>query len=186
MELVHQRCHQHLRIGTAIIKKRDRRRHRDNMERDGHEKKSQGLARAYLLLGVASPRSSGWIIFLLLLSVFERRLFDLKVISFREKWRYVNFSMAAKNGNSCTSVFPNPCQWDPQEWNNTKKQTKNVRREAWAQKGVKRPRKKEVQIAYDYLIIIIILSCLTSLNSSKPIQKRISVNHEGLNTPITT
>ena len=34
--------------------------------------------------------------------------------------------------------------------------------------------------------IIIILSCLTSLDSSKPIQKRISVNHEGLSTPITT
>ena len=30
------------------------------------------------------------------------------------------------------------------------------------------------------IIIIIILSCLTSLDSSKPIQKRISVNHEGL------
>ena len=35
-------------------------------------------------------------------------------------------------------------------------------------------------------IIIIILSSLTSLDSSKPIQKRISVNHEGLSTPITT
>ena len=36
------------------------------------------------------------------------------------------------------------------------------------------------------IIIIIILSCLTSLDSSKPIQKRISVNHKGLSTPITT
>ena len=36
------------------------------------------------------------------------------------------------------------------------------------------------------LMIIIILNCLISLDSSKPIQKRISVNHEGLSTPITT
>ena len=36
------------------------------------------------------------------------------------------------------------------------------------------------------IIIIIILSCLTSLDSSKPFQKRISGNHEGLSTPITT
>ena len=36
------------------------------------------------------------------------------------------------------------------------------------------------------MIIIIILSCLTSLDNSKPIQKRISVSHEGLSTPITT
>ena len=36
------------------------------------------------------------------------------------------------------------------------------------------------------IIIIIILSCLTSSDSSKPIQKRISVNHEGISTPITT
>ena len=35
-------------------------------------------------------------------------------------------------------------------------------------------------------IIIIILSCLTSLDSSDPIQMRISINHEGLSTPITT
>ena len=35
-------------------------------------------------------------------------------------------------------------------------------------------------------ITIIILSCLKSLDSSKPIQKTISVNHEGLSTPITT
>ena len=34
--------------------------------------------------------------------------------------------------------------------------------------------------------IFLIFSCLTSLDSSKPIQKRISVSHEGLNTPITT
>ena len=36
------------------------------------------------------------------------------------------------------------------------------------------------------IIIIIILRCLTSLDTSKPIKKRISVNHEGLSTPITT
>ena len=36
------------------------------------------------------------------------------------------------------------------------------------------------------IIIIIILSCLTSLDSSKPIQKIISVSHKGLSTPITT
>ena len=35
-------------------------------------------------------------------------------------------------------------------------------------------------------IIIIILSCLTSSDSSKPIQKKIFVNHEGISTPITT
>ena len=35
-------------------------------------------------------------------------------------------------------------------------------------------------------IIIIILSCLTSFDSSKPIQKKISVNHDGLSTLITT
>ena len=35
-------------------------------------------------------------------------------------------------------------------------------------------------------IIIIIISCLTCLDNSKPIQKRISVNHEGLSTPNTT
>ena len=35
-----------------------------------------------------------------------------------------------------------------------------------------------------HTIIIIILRCLTSLDSSKPIQKIISVNHEGLRTPI--
>ena len=35
-------------------------------------------------------------------------------------------------------------------------------------------------------IIIIILSCLTSLDSSKPMQKRIPANHECLSTPITT
>ena len=35
-------------------------------------------------------------------------------------------------------------------------------------------------------IIIIILYCLTSLDSRKPIEKRISVNHEGFSTPITT
>ena len=35
-------------------------------------------------------------------------------------------------------------------------------------------------------LIIIILSCLTSFYSSKIIQKTISVNHEGLSTPITT
>ena len=35
--------------------------------------------------------------------------------------------------------------------------------------------------------MIIVLSCLTSLDSSKPIiQKRISVNHDGLSSPITT
>ena len=33
-------------------------------------------------------------------------------------------------------------------------------------------------------IIIIALSCLTSIDSSKPIQKRISVNHESLSTNI--
>ena len=35
------------------------------------------------------------------------------------------------------------------------------------------------------IISIIILSCLTSSDNSKPIQKRISVNDEGLSTPIT-
>ena len=35
-------------------------------------------------------------------------------------------------------------------------------------------------------IIIIIFSFLTSLDSSKPIQKRNYVNHEGFSTPITT
>ena len=35
-------------------------------------------------------------------------------------------------------------------------------------------------------IIIIILSCWNSLDSSKPIQKRISINNEGLGTPVTT
>ena len=38
---------------------------------------------------------------------------------------------------------------------------------------------------FDYYYFII-LSCLTFLDSSKPIQERISVNHEGLSTPITT
>ena len=36
------------------------------------------------------------------------------------------------------------------------------------------------------ITIIMILSFLTSLDSSKPMQKRISVNHGGLSTPITT
>ena len=39
---------------------------------------------------------------------------------------------------------------------------------------------------HNNIIIIIILSCLTSLDSCKPIQKKISVNNEGLSTPITT
>ena len=34
------------------------------------------------------------------------------------------------------------------------------------------------------IIIIIILSCLTSLDSRKPFRKRISVHHDGLSTPI--
>ena len=45
---------------------------------------------------------------------------------------------------------------------------------------------KQVLNERTIIIIIIILSCLTSLDFSKPIQKRISVNHEGLSTPITT
>ena len=46
---------------------------------------------------------------------------------------------------------------------------------------------RTVLLPYEHLIIIIIiLSWLTSLDSSKPIQMRISVNHEGLNTPTTT
>ena len=36
------------------------------------------------------------------------------------------------------------------------------------------------------IIIIIILSCLTSLDNSTPIGKRISENHEDLIIPITT
>ena len=36
------------------------------------------------------------------------------------------------------------------------------------------------------IIVNIILSCLTSFDSSNPIQKRIYVNHEGLSTPTTT
>ena len=36
------------------------------------------------------------------------------------------------------------------------------------------------------LFFIDFLSCITSLDSSKPIQNRISANHEGLRTPITT
>ena len=40
--------------------------------------------------------------------------------------------------------------------------------------------------AWEWIIIIIILSRLTSLDSSKPIQKRISANHEDLSTPNTT
>ena len=36
------------------------------------------------------------------------------------------------------------------------------------------------------LLLLFFLSCLISLDSCKPIQKRISVNHEGLSTPITT
>ena len=35
------------------------------------------------------------------------------------------------------------------------------------------------------IVDIIISSCLTSSDSSKPIQKRISANHEGLSTHIT-
>ena len=35
-------------------------------------------------------------------------------------------------------------------------------------------------------IIIIIIHCLAPLDSNKPIQKRIYVNHEGLSTPIAT
>ena len=31
-------------------------------------------------------------------------------------------------------VFPNTCAWEPQEWNKTNKQKKNVRREAWVRK----------------------------------------------------
>ena len=45
-------------------------------------------------------------------------------------------------GNSCTSVFPNTSAWQQQEWNKTKRQTKNVRREAWVWKDVKRRHKK--------------------------------------------
>ena len=42
-------------------------------------------------------------------------------------------------------------------------------------------RKREINIHYYYYFKL-----LTPLDSSKPIQKRISVNHEGLSTPITT
>ena len=35
-------------------------------------------------------------------------------------------------------------------------------------------------------LIINILSCLTSSDGSRLIQKRISVNHDGIHTPITT
>ena len=34
-------------------------------------------------------------------------------------------------GNPCTIVFPNTREWEQQEWNKTKRQTKKVRREAW-------------------------------------------------------
>ena len=50
--------------------------------------------------------------------------------------------------------------------------------------------RNEISITLIGLIIlqkdlnIIILSCLTSLDSSKPIQRRISVNHEGISTHI--
>ena len=36
------------------------------------------------------------------------------------------------------------------------------------------------------IIIIIILSCLASSDSSKPIQRKTSVSHEGLSTPTPT
>ena len=42
-----------------------------------------------------------------------------------------------------------------------------------------------VDVLYTNMIIII-LSCFTSLDSSEPIQKSISVNREGLGTLITT
>ena len=40
-------------------------------------------------------------------------------------------------GNSWTSVFPNTGAWEQQEWNNTMRQTKTVRREAWGWKKSK-------------------------------------------------
>ena len=41
----------------------------------------------------------------------------------------------------------------------------------------------EIQLKKNGLYL---LSGITSFDSSKPIQKRISVNHEGLHTPIKT
>ena len=45
--------------------------------------------------------------------------------------------------NTCTSVFPNTHVWEQQQWNKTKKQAKNVWREAWVWKEVKHAQKKK-------------------------------------------
>ena len=60
---------------------------------------------------------------------FDRQSFGRQTISRREKLRYHSVWIQ-ETGNSCTSVFPNPCAWEQQERNNTMKQTKTHRREA--------------------------------------------------------
>ena len=45
-------------------------------------------------------------------------------------------------GNSCTSVFPNTCAWQQQDWNKTIKQRKKVRRGEWLWKEVHWTQKK--------------------------------------------
>ena len=64
-------------------------------------------------------------------------------MSFREKRRH-HLVWLSDMGNLCTSVFPNTHAWEQHERNNTKTQTKKVRREAWVWKEAKRARIKEV------------------------------------------
>ena len=59
-----------------------------------------------------------------------------------------------KWGTHARVFFPNTRAWELQEWNKIKKQTKNVRRDAWVWKEAKRERKKKVPTAYHNLIKI--------------------------------
>ena len=77
--------------------------------------------------------------------------------------------------NSCTSVSPNGCTWEQQEWNKTKKQMKKVRRGAWVWKEAKHAwKKKESPDGLNYPnqnTIIINIICLYFLTYGKSIMK---------------
>ena len=51
-------------------------------------------------------------------------------------------------GNSYTSVLPNTCVWEHQDWNKTMKQRKKVRRGEWMWKELQRARKNKVLSSY--------------------------------------
>ena len=85
-------------------------------------------------------------IIIIIVNFWQATLRPFRSCLLPKKWRYHSVWLQ-EIGNLLTSVFPNTRAWEQQERYIMKKQTKEVRLEAWVCKDAKRARKKGVPTA---------------------------------------